>query len=250
MSKIKKIVISPDDTALQNFIMELPKTFSVMGTTLYKGRNTVKAFSINGRTLVVKRYKRPNLVQRVAYSFFKRSKAERAYLYAQIMREKGINTPREIAYIELCEGMLLSDSFFVSEPCMLPSLSKILGNGRFNRDAADALAHQLVVMHEKGVMHGDLNLTNILYKRNENNSFTFWFIDTNRSSFIQPDKNDCLDNLKRLTHDRELMRYIVSRYAEIRGWDVDETVASVMEKLKCFEHRCSVRKQFKRFLKS
>lgn len=71
MSKIKKIVICPDDMALQNFIMELPKTFSVMGTTLYKGRNTVKAFGINGRTLVVKRYKRPNLVQRVAYSFLR-----------------------------------------------------------------------------------------------------------------------------------------------------------------------------------
>lgn len=249
MSKIKKIVICPDDMALQNFIMELPKTFSVMGTTLYKGRNTVKAFGINGRTLVVKRYKRPNLVQRVAYSFFKRSKAERAYLYAQIMREKGINTPREIAYIELREGILMSDSFFVSEPCALPSLSKILGNGQFDRNAADALARQLAVMHEKGVMHGDLNLTNILYKKDENNNFTFWFIDTNRSSFIQADKNDCLDNLKRLTHDRKLMRYVVSRYAETRGWDVDETVAGVMKKLIRFEHRRAVHGRFKRFLK-
>lgn len=145
------------------------------------------------------------------------------------MREKGINTPREIAYIELREGILMSDSFFVSEPCALPSLSKILGNGQFDRNAADALARQLAVMHEKGVMHGDLNLTNILYKKDENNNFTFWFIDTNRSSFIQADKNDCLDNLKRLTHDRKLMRYVVSRYAETRGWDVDETVAGVMK---------------------
>ncbi len=245
MSKIKKIVISSDDMSLQNFIMELPRTFSVMGTTLFKGRNEVKAFNINGRTLVVKRYKRPNIVQRIAYSFFKRSKAERAYLYAQLMREKGINTPREIAYVELREGLLLSDSFFVSEPCMLPSLSKILGNGQFDRNAADALACQLAVMHKKGVMHGDLNLTNILYDKNEDNSFTFWFIDTNRSSFIQPDKSDCLNNLKRLTHDRELMRYIVSRYAETRGWNVDETVAGVMEKLIRFEHRCAIRKRFK-----
>lgn len=249
MSKIKKIVIYPDDMSLQGFIMELPQIFTVTGTLLYNGRNTVKSFSISGRTLVVKRYKRPNIVQRIAYSFFKKSKAERAYLYARMMRERGINTPHEIAYIEMYEGLLLSDSFFVSEVCTLPSLNKLLGNGNFDSDAADSLARQLAVMHEKGVMHGDLNLTNILYEKDRDGRFTFWFIDTNRSSFIHPDKDDCLDNLKRLTHDRELMQYVVSRYAEVRGWDVKETVAGVMEKLKDFEYRRAVHGRFKRLFK-
>ena len=67
---------------------------SVRGvTTLYKGRNTVKSFCVDGRTLVVKHYKRPNPVQRVAYSFFKKSKAARAYLFAAMLRERDSTRP-------------------------------------------------------------------------------------------------------------------------------------------------------------
>lgn len=249
MVKIKNIVIHPDDADLHDFILELPQTFALTGKTLYTGRNVVKAFEVNGRTWVVKRYKRPNIVQRIAYSFFKKSKAERAYLYAEKLRQRGIRTPREVAYMELQEGVLLSDSFFVSEVCELPSLSQLLGNGYFDRDAADALARQLVVMHEKGVMHGDLNLTNILYKKNGDGDFEFWFIDTNRSSFIQPDKDDCLNNLKRLTHDRELLKYVVERYAVERGWDADETVSGVMKKLSDFEHHRAIHNRLKRLFK-
>lgn len=240
------MTVSSDFSCLSSFVSSLPQNFGQSGTTLYKGRNTVKSFDVEGHALVVKHYKRPNAVQRVAYSFFKKSKAARAYIFAAMLRQKGFNTPHEVAYIELGNGILMSDCYFVSESCMLPPLTDLLRRDDFDRSAADALAQFMANLHEKGVLHGDLNLTNILYDRTTDGGFSFWLIDTNRSKFRQPTEDDCAENLKRLTHDKHLMEYVIRRYAEIRGLDADNTVALVIKKLDEFEHKRAVTGKFKK----
>lgn len=237
MSSIRNITVSNDFRRYHDFIRSLPETFDCSGTLLYRERNTVKSFVTDGTTLVVKRYKRPNIVQRVAYTFFKKSKAERAYIFARMLRDRGISTPREAAYIEMRDGIMMSDSYFVSESCTLPALSTLLRRPDFDRSVAGSLAEFLVRLHERGVLHGDLNLTNILYDMQPDGRCTFTLIDTNRSEFKQPTHADCIENLKRLTHDEALMTYVISQYALMRGWDRDETVGEVIRKVKDFEKK-------------
>lgn len=243
-------VINDDFLRFKAFVEALPETFSCTGETLYQGRNVVKSFNVEGTTLVVKRFKRPNIVQAVAYTFFKKSKAERAYLYARMIRERGFLTPREVAYIEIKRCGLLSDSYFVSTSCTLPPLSDVLRRADFNRDCATQLGQFVAALHEKGVLHGDLNLTNILYELTDEGTYRFWLIDTNRSVFKQPTHDDCIENLKRLTHDRPLMNYVMRRYADARGWNADETSAEVLKKVEDYErkrHRIGlIKKLFKR----
>lgn len=236
-TKGTKIVISGDFAAYKDFIMNLPERFANEGETLYVGRNVVKAFVREGKTLVVKRYKRPNIVQAVAYTFFKRSKAERAFLFARMIRERGFCTPREVAFIEVKHHGLLQDSYFVSENCTLPQLKYLLRRPDFDRNMADLLGQYVAQLHEKGVLHGDLNLSNILYDKAADGSCTFWLIDTNRSEFKCPTKNDCLENLKRLAHERPLLEHIVRSYATARGWQQEETVQGVMQRLNKFERK-------------
>lgn len=241
--------INPDFTAYKDFIVNLPGRFNSEGETLYVGRNVVKTFSLDGVTLVVKRFKRPNIVQAVAYTFFKKSKAERAFLFAKLIRERGFNTPREVAFIEKKHNGLLQDSFFVATSCTLPQLSKLLRRPDFDRNVAAQLGRYIVRLHEKGVLHGDMNLSNILYDRASDGSCTFWLIDTNRSAFKQTSKDDCLENLKRLTHERPLLEYIVRSYAIERGWNEDETVRGVMQRLDDFEKKKQRIKAMKRLFK-
>ncbi len=233
--------------AIEKFINELPKVFDSSGETLYTGRNTVKYFTVDGTSVVVKRYKQPNIVQCFVYSFFKKSKAERAYLYADELRKRGFNTPNGIAFVEIKKCLLLRDSYFVSDYCDLPPVMPLLKKDDFDREVADSLAHFLVSLHTKGVLHGDLNLTNILYDKAAEGDSCFWLIDTNRSKFKQPSKNECVENLKRLTHNRVLMDYVVRRYAELRGWNADETVENVMRSLLKFESHRAALKKFKAF---
>ncbi len=220
----------------REFINEVPKIFDSDGKVLFKGRNEVKLFYFNGEPLVVKRYKVPILFQRIVYTFFRKSKAERAYLYARELREKGFNTPEEIGFIEIKNNLLFRDGFFISEYSHLPSLMSLNEKEPFDTTIIDSLAKFLVSLHLSGVLHGDLNLSNILYETTLDDEIIFTLIDTNRSRFSSElTKKECIDNLKRITHDRSLMKSIIRHYAIIRGWNPDETVEMVIRRLDRFE---------------
>lgn len=232
-----KIVLHPRYASLNRFVSELPDRFETEGVLLYRGRNVVKRFQVEGREVVAKRYKRPALFQRVAYTFFRPSKAERAYRYAALLRERGIDTPHEVAYLESRRGGLFAVGYFLSDCCTLPSLKQLLEEGKLSDSLLDTLAAFFAELHEKGILHGDLNLSNILYRLDEKGCCRFCLIDTNRSRFKQPTLDECLDNLKRVTHRRDLLDDLVRRYAVRRGLSAEKCVAIVKRKLDAFEKR-------------
>lgn len=239
-----KVIVHPDYRNLTDFIQQLPSTFDQSGELLYRGRNTVKRYQVDGLSVVVKRYKHPNFIQRIAYTFFKSSKTERAYKFAALLRSKNIDTPHEVAYIETKRHGLFTTGYFISLNCDDPATSVLLSIDNFDHPLANALSKFLVELHEKGVLHGDLNLTNILYHIEEPDKYHFVLIDTNRSIFKYPNQKECLDNLKRLTHKRELLIYIISLYAQHRGWDADKCVQEVIQQLERFEENRRIKRRF------
>ena len=241
-----KVIVAPGFMPLAQELHQLPRLFGQQGQLLYDGRNRVKAITLAGTPVVVKRFKRPNIIQRVVYTFFKKSKAERAYRYAAMMRQRGVLTPQEVAYVEISRHGLLADCSFVSLPCHLPPLSSLLRRADFDRGVARQLGVAVARWHEVGVLHGDLNLTNILYEQDHRGHCRFWLIDTNRSTFDHATYLSCVNNIMRLSHDRPLLQYVVAAYAETRGWDTEKTVADVMKCLEYFEqhkHRVGVVKR-------
>ena len=94
------VVVNPSFQHLQEFARQIPERFDSDGTLLYRKRNVVKLYEIDGMRVVVKRYKVPMFHQRVDYTFIRPSKAKRAYLFALRLQEMGIETPTPIAYIE------------------------------------------------------------------------------------------------------------------------------------------------------
>lgn len=242
-----KIIINPKYQAAASLISQIPSRFEAEGEMVYDGRNTVKCFRYKDDEWIVKRYKNPNIFQQIAYSFFKKSKAERAFLYADKLLKAHIDTPEGIAYIEEKKNGLLHNSYFIStvchDPCIFPELVE---THDYDRSLADALAAFFVEMHTKGILHGDLNLNNILYHKDEAGGFHFSVIDTNRSLFKEsPTRMECLDNLKRVTHRRELLAYIVEKYAGLRGWDLRESAETVIGALSKFEKRRKMKRMIK-----
>ena len=69
-----KIVIHPDFMQTADFIKQLPQHFAQEGELLYEGRNEVRRYRVKNEWLVVKKYKQPNIIQRIVYTFFKKSK--------------------------------------------------------------------------------------------------------------------------------------------------------------------------------
>ena len=106
-------------------------------------------------------------------------------------------------------------------------------------ELAEAVAQQVWLMHSRGVLHGDLNLSNFLCTKDEK-GYRFTMIDTNRSHFTEgwPTDGQCLKNLVRLTHRRDLYEDLVRRYARLRGWDADSTARQALLLLERFENKC------------
>ena len=105
----QRIVLSADHQYLRPTAEQIATLFADhQGKLLHRGRNEIRRLLIDGKPIVVKRYKRPNIVQRVVYPFFRQSKCRRAYDYAALFRQRGIATPRELAYVEHCHHGLFA----------------------------------------------------------------------------------------------------------------------------------------------
>lgn len=240
--------------ALRPFLERLPEAFAAgEGEIIYDKRNQVRRFivTLDGRsqTIIVKRFKRPNVLQTLSYSTLWRNKAEKAYLYAERLLQMGIDTPRPLGAVTLRNGIgLVSQYFFASSEDTAPSCLCLRDGTSDDPDGLiGALAEYLITLHEKGFLHGDTNLSNFLYRRSDDGRYTFSVIDINRSTFLDhpATRREALANLFRLTHVRPLLERLIGQYARRRGWDEREALADVTHALDRFEQR----KAFFRWLK-
>ena len=235
------IQVNPKYEDISSFVYALSEQYDKDGEVIYNGRNQVKRFFLNeDQPVIVKRYKKPNFIQRVAYSFFKPNKAERAFEYAIRLKSLGIDTPLPLACITTWHGALVYQYYFISSEDNRPSCLDLMDkNLSYREGLVEALANFFVKMHQAGFLHGDTNLTNFLYSYSpQNNLFSLATIDLNRSTFVaNPSKKECLLNFVRLSHNREILQLVVGAYARLRGWDVKESIDFVVEHVGRFERK-------------
>ncbi len=238
-----KIVINPKYEQSRTLILQLIEDFEIKGKTIHEGRNIVKSIQTDYGEWIIKRYKKPLFFQRFIYTFFRKSKAERAYIFAEKLLSLGIETPEGIAYAEEKKNGLFSNSYFISTLYDAPTVFYDLTEKKdYDHNLANNLVTFFVELHTKGILHGDPNLKNILYHKDKEGNIHFSVIDTNRSHFkTQLTPKECLNNLKRITHRGDLLEYIANEYANIRGWDAYKCVNIVMKALNQFEERMKIK---------
>lgn len=225
-----KITINPSYAscpAIEAFVQSLASCggFDSGGTTLHDGRNTVKVFDTTAGRLAVKRYGHLTMLNRIVYGTLRRSKAERAYLHAFRLRKLGIDTPEAIAVVETRRHGALHESYFVSRCSDLRPMRPVteqFAQTRQGADILDALASFLLRMHNNGILHNDLNISNILYDGDTDGQYRFQVIDTNRMTFNRRlSMRQRLDNLRRLSCPTPAYLYILEQYARCRNADTE-----------------------------
>ena len=222
-----RICISPQYRVLEPFVKSLaqPGFFSRNGRVIHDGRNTVKLFEIDGQRLAVKRYGHISLLNRLLYGFLRKSKAERAYRHAIRLRQLGVGTPEEVAFLEVRRHCLLDACYFVARYSDYKPLQPVTELDIQRPEVAavvDALADFLFRMHNAGVLHKDLNIGNILYRGDRCSGYAFQVIDTNRMRFYRSlSMRRRLDNLRRLSCPAPVYLYILDRYARLANANTD-----------------------------
>lgn len=213
-----KIVVDPQYEYLREWIEHIPSFFEKDGQIIYKARNILKVFSVNnGLDINVKRYKKPHFFNRVVYSFFRKTKASRSYYNTLRIAKKGFEAATAIAYIEIKEKGLFSDSYFVSIQCH--NVEEIRGycEGSIagKEDLMSAFAKYSALLHDSGIYHLDYSPGNILF-RTENGNYRFYLVDVNRMKFMPVGIDAGCRSFARLSRSDEICKYIGCIYAQSR----------------------------------
>lgn len=247
-----KLTINPTFRPIADIIKAIPQTFDQSGETIYRGRNTVKILDSPAGNLIVKKFGHHNIFQRIYYTFIGTGKACRAYRFASEYNARGIKSPQGIAYIEINHGPLLGESYFISaQSHSIECFDYLVSRGRRDTRLIADIAALLVRMHESKIMHGDPNLKNILFDHTPDGRYELTVIDTNRSRILKeaPTYAQCVNNLKRVTHKRELLSMIAYEYAMMRHFDPGKFSDDVLDGLTRFERNRRIRHALKRFFR-
>lgn len=223
MRKTSQIILNPSLASYGDFVRSIPKRFEVEGETIYRGRNLIKVFDVDGRCVNVKRYREPRFFNKLAYTFARKSKAERAFEYAGILNGMGISTPPPIAII-LCRDAwgLLAESYLVTEQSALRRNFYEFAEGDLqSREAIiRGMAAFAADMHEKGVLHKDFSPGNILFDLVDGKP-AFAIVDINRMKFGNVGMAEGCANFARLWGRTKMFEWIAEEYASVRHFDAE-----------------------------
>lgn len=215
-----KITINPRYSKLEYFIKSVPVIFPNEGEVIYKARNTIKVFNVDGLRVNVKSFKRPIFINRFAYRYLRKSKAERSFLNALHILDKGIKTPDPIAYIEICRNGLISESYYISiQEQVEGTMREIYKQPEDQtKELIQAFTLFTAEMHKKDIIHKDYSPGNILYKKVES-GYQFYLIDLNRMKFKKPNILDSCKSFCRLRASNDTLNFISEEYSKIRKYD-------------------------------
>lgn len=182
-------------------------------------RNKIKLFELEDKTINIKSFKVPNIINRVAYKFFRKSKARRSYEFANALLKYNIGTPQPIAYAENFSFLGLEKSYYISEHFQTELTFRELVEIPDYPDH-DNILRQFVRfcfhLHESGVEFLDHSPGNTLIKKMEDGQYEFFLVDLNRMNFhkLMPFKMR-MKNLSRLTPKKEMIAVMSNEYSKL-----------------------------------
>ena len=207
-----------------DFMFSLPNLFLHQeGEIIYKGRNELRRFNIEGTAVVVKSFRIPNIINRFVYGIFRPSKAKRAYENALKLIDIGIGTPFPIGYLTIRHGLLFTKSYFVSlqSPCPYVYNDLFYKEFYYADDVLTAVGETAAKLHEHGYAHKDFGRGNILFMKT-NGGIKIDIVDINRLHIGKIDMYHGCKNLERLPATPHYHHLIANAYARVRGFDADE----------------------------
>lgn len=236
-------------------ILDQIKTFNSSGTLFGNGdRNRIKLFDLNGKTVNIKSFKVPNIVNKIAYKYFRKSKAKRSFEFATILLEKGIGTPQPIAFLENFTPIGLKDSYYASEHLVTELTYRELVEIPTYPDH-DNILRQFVKftfdLHEKGVEFLDHSPGNTLIKKVDESKYDFFLVDLNRMNFYDTMSfEQRMNNFSRLTPQKGMIAIMSNEYSKLY---LDKSESEIFEKMwkatSDFQEEFARKKRLKKKLK-
>lgn len=240
----------PQFAHLEESFHRIQSLFSGDEHSIHKARNELKIIELEGIKTVVKSFKIPHLLNRIVYTYFRKSKAYKSYHNALRLRELNISTPEPIALIEFFESGLLTDSYFISEyfdydfTIRTPLLEPLEEREEILR----AFAAYTYGLHQAGVWHLDYSPGNILIKKVDH-EYQFSIVDINRMEFRSITPLQGCENFNKLWASDEELEIMGREYARLSGFNVAVTIAEMKRHNDANKRTKNFKKSLKRWLR-
>lgn len=250
MSHIINSKFSSKSTEIDAYLRD----FKTSGTLFGDGkRNIIKLFELENMIVNIKSFKIPNLINKIAYRYFRKSKAKRSFEYATLLLEKGIGTPQPIAYSENYNWIGLKDSYYASEHLQCDLTYRELVEIPAYPDHENILRQFTrfsYFLHQKGVEFKDHSPGNTLIKKNAEGQYDFFLVDLNRMNFHENMSFELrMKNLCRLTPVKEMVAVMSNEYAKVSGESEDLIFETLWKYTVNFQERFHRKKRLKKKLK-
>lgn len=222
--------INPKYAHTKALIENIEDYFQKSTTVLYDQRNVIRLVNFEGYDYVVKAFKVPNLINRLAYRYLRPSKAKRSYQYS--LKIGSSLTPEPVSYIERTEKFMLAQSYYISLYFDYDhTIHEVLTDKTLdNRNTIlNEFSDFTYLLHEQEILHQDYSHGNILIKKLPDSlptSYEFKIIDINRMVFRPLNLQTRLENFARIKADNEDMGVIITNYSKRMGLAPKELLAN------------------------
>jgi len=186
-------------------------------------RNSLKLFQLDDQTLNVKSFRIPNLINQIAYRFFRKSKAQRSFEYGKWLQSLDIGTPQPVAYYEFKTPFLFKKSYYISEQldCEL-TYRELTTDFEYpnHEEILRAFTRFTYKLHKKEVHFLDHSPGNTLIKK-VGDDYKFYLVDLNRMEFKPLDFDTRIKNFSKLTTHKFMVEIMSDEYAKASGEHYD-----------------------------
>lgn len=243
----------PSYEHLKSQLLEAATHFNDIGEVLQDSRNTVKVIEIDGERFNYKRFKVPGFINKLVYRFFRKSKAQRSFEYAQRLLENGIGTPQPVAYFLELGPISLGSSFYISKQYDADfTFRDLIQDDHIPDKEAILRAYTrfLYKMHESGIYFMDNSLGNTLIKVKDD-GYEFVLVDLNRMKFYQIPWQDRMLNFARLSPVKWPFEIMGDEYSTLsRKRNPQQTIDDMWQHAQDFQYKFARKKRYKKRFKA
>lgn len=243
---MQKIQLHSNYKHLEQPILDYLKQFNDAGTYVLKGsRNSIKKITIQGVELNVKQFKKPNAFNAFVYKFIRKSKAKRSFEYANLLLEKGIQTPFPVAYYEETNGLGLGNSFYISLHVNYDFDFRVLIHQPKFPDRNNILEQFTAFtfkLHENQINFLDHSPGNTLIINRGEGKYDFFLIDLNRMTFKSMNFSERMHNFRRLWLSKAMIKIMAAAYAKLYNKTYDQTHSLMLKHSRDFQRKVDAKK--------
>ncbi|MFD0963012.1 lipopolysaccharide kinase InaA family protein [Pseudofulvibacter geojedonensis] len=235
-----------------DFFTDIIENYSSKGEDYgNQNRNSLKLFDFKGITINVKSFKVPNIINQIVYRFFRKSKAERSYEYANRLTNLGIGTPTPIGFYEFKSIFLFNKSYYISEHLDYELTYRELTTDfdyPNHEEILRAFTRFTFNLHEQGVNFLDHSPGNTLIRR-EGDEYKFYLVDLNRMEFKNLNLSERVKNFAKLTTHKSMIEVMSDEYAKCTNSDYARIFDLMWSETNKFQEKFHRRRRLKKQIK-